>query len=118
MGEYVDRLLAKAIVQTAKSYKASSIAVPNLNHIRDITNSEIQARAEQKCPGHLASQKRYAKQYRTSIHRWSYGRLIDNLRSQASQLGIPVETVKQPSQGNPQEKAQEIAIAAYHSRQA
>jgi IS605 OrfB family transposase len=117
LGEYVDRLLAKAIIQTAKSYRASSIAVPNLSHIHDIITSEIQARAEQKCPGHLTVQKRYAKQYRVNIHRWSYGRLIDNLRSQASQIGIPVEKVKQLSQGTPQEKAKEIAIVAYRSRQ-
>jgi transposase len=117
LGEYIDRLLAKAIIQTAKSYKASSIAVPNLDQIRDIITSEIQSRAEQKCPGHLASQKHYAKQYRVNIHRWSYGRLIDNLRSQASQLGIPVEKVKQPNQGTSQAKAKEIAIVAYRSRQ-
>lgn len=28
--------------------------VPNLKHVRDLLNSKIQARAEQKCPGSVA----------------------------------------------------------------
>ncbi len=44
--------------------------------MREILQSEIQSTAEQKCPGSLATQQKYAKEYRVSVHRWSYGRLI------------------------------------------
>lgn len=116
LGQYVDRLLAKEIVAIAKSYRASSIAVPKLSEIREILQSEIQAKAEQKCPGYVEAQKKYAKQYCASVHRWSYGRLISNIRSQAWKLEISVEEGKQPFQGTQEEKAKELAIGAYQSR--
>ncbi|MBD2346659.1 hypothetical protein [Anabaena subtropica] len=88
-------------------------------------NSEIQARAEQKCPDCLEAQKNYAKQYRHSVHQWSYGRLIECVQTQAAKAGIVIEEGKQPIRGSPHQKAKELAfpegvaagIAAYKSRQ-
>ncbi len=84
--------------------------------MRELVQSEIQSRAEQKIPGYIEAQEKYAKQYRVSIHQWSYGRLIDNIKAQAAKLGIVVEEAKQPIRGSPQEKAKEIAISAYGDR--
>lgn len=116
LGQHVDRLLAKAIIELACKCQAGSIVVPNLKHLRDLLASEIQARAEHKCPGSVAAQNQYAKAYRQAIHRWSYNRLIEAICSQATQLGMTVETGFQPLQGNPQTQAKEIAIATYHAR--
>lgn len=116
LGQYVDQLLAKSIIELARTYQAGSIVVPNLKHMRDLLTSEMQARAEQKCPGSVAAQKQYAKEYRQAIHQWSYNRLIQAICSQATQLGITVEVGSQPLKGNPQELAKDIAIAAYYDR--
>lgn len=116
LGQYVDRLLAKAIVTIAKTYKAGSIAVPKLGDIRELVEAEIKSRAEKQCPGYLEGQQKYAKQYRASVHRWSYGRLIESIRSQATKLGILIEEAKQPLTGKLEEKARDVAIAAYQAR--
>ncbi len=116
LGQYVDRLLAQAIVALAQAQSAGSIVLPKVGDVREIVQSEIQARAEQKCPGYLEGQQKYAKQYRFNIHRWSYGRLIESIRSQAAITGIAVEEEQQPSKGSPQEKARDLALAAYQSR--
>jgi len=116
LGQYVDRLLAKAIVTLARVYQSGSIVLPRLGDIREIVQSEIQARAEQKCPNYLEGQKKYAKQYRQSIHQWSYGRLIENIQSQAAQAAIATEQGQQPLLGSPQEKARDLALFAYNSR--
>jgi hypothetical protein len=84
--------------------------------MREIVQSEIQALAEQKCPEYLEGQQKYAKQCRVSVHNWSYGRLIDCIQTQAAKMGIAIEEAKQPIRGSPQEKAYELAIAAYNSR--
>ena len=116
LGQYVDRLLAKAITQLAQTYGAGSIVIPSLTHLRELLDSEIVAKAEQKCPGSIEVQKRYARDYRRAIHRWSYSRLIEAIRSKAQQLGISTESKFQPLQGDPKEQAKDIAIAAYHAR--
>jgi len=116
LGEYVDRLLAKEIVAIAQKYQASSIVLPKLGDMREIVQSEIQALAEQKCPEFLEGQRNYAKQYRVSVHNWSYGRLIECIKSQAAKIGMAIEEGQQPVRGSPQEKAKEIAISVYHSR--
>lgn len=117
LGEYIDRLLAKEIVAIAKAYQAGSIALPKLGDMREILHSEIKAKAEQKIPGYKEGQEKYAKDYRVSIHNWSYGRVIDNIQSQAAKAGINIEVGMQPLQGTSQEKARDLAIAAYQSRQ-
>jgi IS605 OrfB family transposase len=116
LGEYVDHLLANEIVKLAKQYRANSIVIPNLKHLREILASEITARAEQKCPGSVEAQDKYAKEYRMTISRWSYNRLIENIYSKAQQLGITIESGFQPMRANPQEQAKDIAIATYHAR--
>ena len=90
--------------------------IPSLTHLREILASEITAKAEQKCPGSVEAQDKYAKAYRMNIHRWSYNRLIEAIYSKAQQFGITVESGFQPIKGNPQEQAKDVAIAAYHSR--
>jgi IS605 OrfB family transposase len=117
LGEYVDRLLANEIVKLAQQYRADSIVIPTLTHIRTVLASEITARAEQKCPGSVEAQKKYAKDYQMTISRWSYNRLIETIRSKAQQLGVAVESGFQPARASPQEQAKDIAIATYHSRQ-
>lgn len=55
----------------AKRYNAGSLALPKLGDVRAIVEAEIKAKAEQKSPGYLEGQQKYAKQYRASVHRWS-----------------------------------------------
>lgn len=116
LGEYVDRLLAKSIVTLAKTYHAGSIVLPKLGDVRESLQSEVQARAEQKCPELIEAQKNYAKQYRSSVHSWSYSRLIESIQSQAAQAGIIVEQARQALVGSPQDKAKNLAIDAYNFR--
>ncbi|MBJ7298045.1 MAG: type V CRISPR-associated protein Cas12k, partial [Dolichospermum sp.] len=117
LGEYIDRLLAKEIIAIAQTYKAGSIVIPKLGDMREQIQSEIQSKAEQKSDI-IEVQKKYAKQYRVSVHQWSYGRLIANIQSQANKAGIAIEEGKQPIRASPQEKAKELAINAYQSRKA
>jgi hypothetical protein len=63
LGEYVDRLLAKAIITFAQTDRAGSIVLPKLGDMRELVQSEIQSRAEQKIPGYIEGQAKYAKQY-------------------------------------------------------
>ncbi|MEH1845260.1 MAG: type V CRISPR-associated protein Cas12k [Nostoc sp.] len=115
LGEYIDRLLAKEIIAIAQTYSAGSIVLPKLDNMREQVQSEVQAKAEQKSDL-IEVQQKYAKQYRVNIHQWSYGRLMANIHSSAAKAGIVIEELKQPIRGSPQEKAKELAIAAYHSR--
>ena len=62
LGEHLDRLFAKAIVEFAQTYQAGSIALPKLDQIRLSIQSEIDAMAQQKIPDYLEGQKKYAKQ--------------------------------------------------------
>jgi hypothetical protein len=115
LGQYIDGLLAKEIIAIAQTYSAGSIVLPKLGDMREQVQSEVQAKAEQKSDL-IEVQQKYAKQYRVSVHQWSYGRLMANIRSSAAKAGIVIEESKQPIRGSPQEKAKELAIAAYHSR--
>jgi len=116
LGEYIDCLLAKAIVDLAQTYHAGSIVVPCLEDVRELVQSEVQMRAEKKVSGYLEGQKQYAKQYRIQVHQWSYGRLIERIRSKASQQGIAIEQARQSIRGSPQEQAQALALFAYRDR--
>ena len=117
LGQYVDRLLAKAIVEMAIEYRVSSIVIPDLDNVREILNSEIQARAEAKIPGVKKAQKQYARKYRKSIHRWSYARLCDAIASKANQKGVAIECARQSSQGTTEIQARDLASTAYRDRQ-
>ena len=112
----VDRLLAKAIVEMAIQYRVNSIVLPDLKNVREILNSEIQVKAEAKAPGCKKAQKQYAKNYRKSIHRWSYARLCDAIASKANQKGIAIECKRQSSQGKPEIQARDLALTAYRDR--
>ena len=117
LGQYVDRLLAKAIVEMAIQYRVSSIVLPDLKNVREILNSEIQVKAEAKAPGCKKAQKRYAKNYRKNIHRWSYSRLCDAIASKAIQKGIAIEYARQSSQGASEIQARDLTLTAYGDRQ-
>lgn len=84
--------------------------------MRELVQSEIQARAGQKIPAYIAAQQRYAKQYRVNVHQWSYGRLMDNIKAQASKVSIVIKEGEQAIRGSPQEKAKNMAISTYHTR--
>jgi transposase len=116
LGEYIDRLIAKAIVKLAKQYKVIAIAIPKIEDIREIVQSEIKAKAEAKIPGYEEGQKKYAKQYRINVHNWSYGRLIENITTQVNKLSIVIIEVKQSTRGSPTEKARDNAIALYSKK--
>jgi hypothetical protein len=116
LGQYVDRLLAKAIITLAQEYQAGSIVLPKLGDMRELVQNEVQLRAEQKIPGYEEGQKQYAKRYRVSVHQWSYGRLIDAIAAQASKVGIVIEEGEQSVRGSPQQQAGAIALSAYQLR--
>lgn len=116
LGQYVDRLLSKEIVAIAKTYSAGSIVVPKLSDVREIIESEVQAKAEKKIPGFIEGQRKYAKDYRKSVHSWSYGRLIENIQIQAAKIGILIETGQQPTRASPQEQAKDLALFSYQCR--
>lgn len=117
LGEYIDRLIASRIVKLALKWKASSIVIPTLGDIRESTEASIKARAERKYPNEHERQQRYAKQYRSSVHHWSYSRLAQCIESCASRVGIAVEQGHQSAQGTLQEQAEQVALYAYHTRQ-
>ncbi len=116
LGKHIDRLFADAIVELARSFHVSSIVLPEVSQIREITQSEVQARAEKRILGYKEGQKKYAKQYRVNVHNWSYGRLTDFISQKASIVRIPIEKSRQPLGGSKQEQAKNIAIIAYNSR--
>ena len=115
-GEHLDRLIAHEIVAIAQKYQVSSLILPDLSNIREIVQSEVQAKAEQEIPGSVELQRQYALQYRASVHRWRHAQLSQYIGSLAAQAGISIEVVKQPFTGTPQEKAKNLAIAGYQSR--
>lgn len=116
LGQYVDCLLAKAIVEMAIQYRVSSIVLQDLDNVREILNSEIQARAEAKIPGVKKAQKQYARKYRKSIHRWSYARLCGAIASKANRKGIAIEYAHQSTQGTSEVQARDLALSACHDR--
>jgi hypothetical protein len=124
LGEYLDRLFAKAIVELAQIYQAGSIALPKLDQIRLSIQSEIDTKAQQKIPGYIEAQKQYAKQIRINLHNWSYNRLSESIINKAGQSGIAIEYGNQPARASPnvreasrnENRAREIALSAYAKR--
>jgi hypothetical protein len=90
LGEHLDRLFAKAIVEFAQTYRVGSIALPKLDQIRLSIQSEVDAMAQQKIPDYLEGQKKYAKQVRINLHNWSYNRLSESIMSKAAQFEIAI----------------------------
>lgn len=116
LGEHLDRLFAKAIVELAQTYQAGSIALPKLDQIRLSIQSEIDAKAQQKIPGYVEGQKKYARQIRINLHNWSYNRVSESIANKAGQSGIEIEYGNQPARASPNDRAREIAISAYAKR--
>ncbi len=112
LGEYVDRLLAKRIVEVAKEYQASCIVLPGLKGIGEIRTSVIQAKAETKFPGNINAQKLYVKEYNRQMHNWSYSRLQKSIKSKAAELKIGIKFGNQPSYSTLQEQARNLALSA------
>ncbi len=116
LGQYLNRLLAKKIVEIAKVYSAGSIVLPKLSDMREVIQSEVIFKAKKKIPNFIEGQKNYAKEYRRQVHNWSYGRLIENIQSQAAKFGISIETGQQVIRGGSQEQARDLALFAYQCR--
>jgi hypothetical protein len=116
LGEHLDRLFAKAIVEFAQTYQAGSIALPKLDQIRLSIQSEIDTKAQQKIPGYIEGQKKYAKQVRINLHNWSYNRVSELITNKSGQSGIAIEYGNQPARASPNERAREIALSAYGKR--
>lgn len=114
LGLHVERLLASRLVRFAIQWQAGSIAVPDLKYIRDILESDIQARAQGKYPNQKELQDQYAKQFRTTLHRWSYSRLIQCIRNRAGRQGILVVT-GQRFEGKLRQQARRGALSAHNS---
>jgi transposase len=115
LGLYVDRLIAAWIVELALVRKATTIAIPQLQGIRESVESDIQAQAEGLFPNEKERQKEYAQDYRASFHRWSYDRLRECIKECAKTEGIAVVERKQSSLSDLQQKA--IAIALVERKQ-
>ncbi|ODH02164.1 hypothetical protein A4S05_25395 [Nostoc sp. KVJ20] len=116
LGEYIDKLLAKRIVEIAKFYQAGCIILPRLKDMKEIRTSAIQAKAEAKIPGDVNAQKLYVKEYNRQIHNWSYNRLQESIKSKAAEFKISIEFGIQPHYGTLEEQAKDLAFYAYQSR--
>lgn len=116
LGQYVDRLIAKSIVEVALRFSVSSIVLPDLTNIREITESEIQAKARIKNPGCKKAQKIYSKKYRQNLHQWSYKRLSKAIESQAVKQGIDIEYTLQKYIEIPALQAKNMVSDAYEQR--
>jgi IS605 OrfB family transposase len=117
LGKQIDRILAKQIVAIAQQYQASSIVLPNLNHIRDAIEAEVSQRAQAKVPDFVEGQRQYAKAYRVQVHQWPFHRLQQAITAKAEQAGITIEQAVQQSAGSAQDKAKELAWQGYRDRQ-
>ncbi len=62
------------------------------------------------------AQKRYAKEYRKNVNRWSYARLCDAIKSKAAQKNLAIECDLQISNGTPEIQARDLALTAYNNR--
>ncbi|SRR5579883_3333287 len=113
LGEYIDRLIAKRIVEVAKQYKASCIVLPRLKDMTEIRTSAIQAKAENKFPGNVEAQKSYVREYNWQIHHWSYNRLQKSIKSEAAELKISIKFGIQPYYNSLEEQARDLVFSAY-----
>ncbi|ACK66984.1 conserved hypothetical protein [Rippkaea orientalis PCC 8801] len=110
LGLYLNRLLAKAILELAQQYQVSLIILPSLKNKRELIESEIRAKAELKYPGCKEKQDSYAKDYRTNVHQWSYQQLIKCIESKAAQIGIDTATGKQMNLETSQDQARNLVL--------
>jgi hypothetical protein len=115
-GDHLDRLLAKAIIQVAQAFNASSIALPPVDRKIEKIQSEVEAYAEEEIPEDIETQKKLTRKTSLVIHKWSYYRLSEYIKGSAAKLDLNVETGSLQSFGTPAEQAREIALSAYNSR--
>jgi hypothetical protein len=110
--QYLNRLLAKRIVQLCQTYQVGMIVLPELGDIRENFECEIQAKARQKFPGdNVQLQKQYAKELRMRMHRWNYKNLLHAIRQYATHARILVTTRWQSKEGTLRDKAAVMARA-------
>ncbi|PSB22940.1 hypothetical protein C7B76_02030 [filamentous cyanobacterium CCP2] len=112
LAQYLNRLLAKRIVQLCQTYQVGMIVLPELGNIGENFECEIQAKARQKFPGdNVQLQKQYLKELRMRMHRWNYKNLLHAIRQYATPARIPVTTRWQPKEGALRDKAAVMARA-------
>jgi hypothetical protein len=116
-GQHLDRLIASSIISLAQKHRAGSIVLPETKGLLERTEGKVRALAEKKVPDYKQGQEKFAKQHRKRYNRWNYARFLQTVQQQAAKLGISVELGRQISEGSSQEKARDIALAIYHSRQ-
>ncbi|MCY7338195.1 MAG: type V CRISPR-associated protein Cas12k [Chamaesiphon sp.] len=115
-GEYLNRILAKAVIKVAQEFKASSIALPPMDNKIEKIQSELEAYAEEETPEDIGTQKKLTRKTSVGIHKWSYHQLSEYISSNAAKLDITVERGSLSSLGTPPQQAAAIAISAYNSR--
>jgi hypothetical protein len=115
-GKHLDRILAKAVIQVAQEFNASSIALPPVDNKIEKAQSELEAYAEEEIPEDIGTQKKLTSKTSVVIHKWSYNRLSGYLKSNAAKLNIAVETGSLQSFGTLVEQATAIAMSVYNSR--
>ncbi len=118
LATHIERIVAKAIVAIAQEHLAHSIALPKIGDIREVIESQIQARAEHRIPDSKELQRQYAKQYRANAHRWSYCRVLAAIRSRAGKQGLIVEEGIFARYDTAMDRAKGVALSAYALRSA
>lgn len=117
LSQYLNRLLAKRMVERCQQWQASTIILPEFGDLRESIESEILAKARQKYPDdNVNLQKQYAKEFRMSFHQWSYKNLSQCIHSCAARVGIAVIPGRQPRDGTLREKA--IAVTPHLTNRA
>lgn len=84
LAQYINRLLARNIVDLCQRCSAGSIILPEFGDVRESIESEIQAKAKRKYPDdNVERQKQYAKEFRMKFHRWNHKHLTECICSRA-----------------------------------
>jgi IS605 OrfB family transposase len=114
LSEYLNRLIAKRIVELCCKWKAASIVVPNFANLRESIECEIQAKARKLfCEDNVTLQKEHLKEVRMNINRWNHRSLSSCISSCAAKYGITVKTGYQPKEAT--RKAKAVALATANS---
>lgn len=109
-GEYLNRLLAKAVIQIAQEFKAASIALPPIKNNIEKIQSKIEADVEKHLPEDVGTRKKITRKTSVVIHKWSYHSLLEYIKSNAAKLGIAIETVSLPSLGTHPSKLRKLRL--------
>ncbi|PSB33726.1 type V CRISPR-associated protein Cas12k [Stenomitos frigidus] len=115
LGQQVDRLFAKGLVELAQAYKASTIVIPIKGGWRERLYSQLVARAKLKCNGNKQAMARYTKAHGERLHQWDYNRLSQAITDCAATHGIEVVLQKTVFETDVFQQAANLAIAAYDS---